>query len=77
MKELTKYITLGGTVLILLTAFMASTQGWGLSSLTDPQTLRESRRSCPEHQKDRYGNCPPTRHRVRMGSRAHFGGGGK
>jgi len=77
MSTFTKYLTVFGMVFFIGTLWYASARGFGLSNLSDPQSLRESNRSCPDYQKDRFGNCPPRTHRRSLGSRAYYGGGGK
>lgn len=78
MSQYTKFLTAGGLATLVLTLWLASAKGWGLSNLSDPQSLQDRQgRDCPEYQKDRFGNCPPHTHRRRLGGRNFYGGGGK
>lgn len=77
MQNFAKIIAAAGTLLLTGMLYLASVQGWGLSSLTDRQALSDQERTCPDYEKDQYGNCPPRSHRTRLGSRNFYGGGGK
>lgn len=77
MSPFTKILTIVGAAALVLMLFLASTAGWGLSTLTDPQAIQDRDTNCPEYQKDRFGNCPPKSHRRRLGGRSFYGGGGK
>jgi hypothetical protein len=78
MQSYTKILTTGGLATMVLVLWLASVKGWGLSNLSDPQTLQDRAiNNCPEYQKDRFGNCPQNTHRRRLGGRNFYGGGGK
>ncbi len=77
MGKFTKYLTVFGMASFVGVLWLASARGYGLDNLSDPTSLRESNKVCPDHQKDQYGNCPPRTHRRSLGSRAYYGGGGK
>jgi hypothetical protein len=78
MKPLTQYITFGSLAVMFLLAIVATNKGWTANDLFTGQNFSDIRESnCPDHMKDQYGNCPPRSHRLRLGSRNYFDGGGK
>jgi hypothetical protein len=77
MQKFTRYLTIFGVATLVSTTWYASSRGYGLENLTAPKNLIEEHKMCPDYQKDRFGNCPPRRHRRSLGSRAVYGGGGK
>jgi hypothetical protein len=78
MTNFTKYLIISGIILLSLCTWYASVNGFGLASLTDPDVKMEAyEKSCPDWQKDAYGNCPKRSHRSRLGVRSFADGGGK
>lgn len=79
MKYYTRVLLVVGLCLLGFTAWLASSRGWGLPGLRDPQAVQAAKyqRGCPDWQRDSYGNCPPRTHRTRMGVRNFVQGGGK
>jgi hypothetical protein len=77
MQKFTKYLTIFGVTMLISTTWYASSRGFGLDNLTGSRELIDEQKMCPDYQKDRFGNCPPRRHRRSLGARAVYGGGGK
>jgi hypothetical protein len=67
MKNFLKYMVIILTSLLVGGGWWATQNGWSLPRL---QSFgRVANTNCPTWQRDKYGNCPPQSHRLRLGSR--------